>query len=1146
MCHRTHTSASDGWWVSSAEAAEETRSALLTLSSVGAGDTELCFTCHGVDTLGAEGDVQSAFDSSSGHRIAPDSSLYGPTVKQCSSCHDSHGSDRDVDSEPYPALLRVTSGDGDRVLSGDAFCGSCHADRSDDIWDGMDVWNTTAHAQNIPAVSGTGIVCSSCHDSHGSDIAPSIRTLLTPPSLTTTTSVTANDRSFCLSCHAAPSYSWPGTAKYSSGSHASSDATVAIPGEWPARDLDVADRSRRVGECQSCHAPMGRSNGDTETVGAIDKLLNKSGRELCDSCHTVNGPAETDFASKAFNASRVETEVAVVWRPSEETSIYGDVAVYTRDSTVTAPADLAGPRVFEPSGRTGDADSGDLDNDGNDEIVMADPSSPNLDFYKTDPVLGLQRTTVPIPGGIRAYLVAVDDIVASGAGPHGAQDSRAEIVVVERDPITYASKLHVFEFGAGSLHSITPVGGIDVGLNASSIATGDVTGTERADVVVTAANSDELYVFTEQSGAVAPITGSPFSTYAGPRGASIGDALSQFPGNEIVICNAGRPDAPVAENNISIYSGTGEYRGSFDTVGVGQATVAYDSAVANVLHGTNKAEVIVALRSDPTTDVVSATSSINVFSQTTGGNLLDTSAGQPQVYETGANFETSVVETGDVTGDGRQEIVVGNSGKWLRFGERQAPSLQIFSSSDGATLLTHDPLWSTGVEQASGIETTGTVLGAAPSVIVANLGPLGPSRHPIDAGEHAHVSTETVPVEDRHVTCADCHNVHETTATVAAAAPAGYGAIKGSRGTAVTNTGPGSAYSLTEKSGVDYEYELCLKCHASPAAVAGKRDIAAEVNPLNASTHAVQAPSTTASVPVDTFAAVSANTFVNNIASWTKDSVLYCIDCHTVADPSRPDGPHIGTGSSLLRKPYFGTLPTDSDLLCYLCHERAVYTGSSVTAESLFLHAPSSGNNDLHGLHVAQGGFSCRTCHVSHGSATRAHLQNDQNLYEHTEYGGACTNACHEGSRRVAYTRGAVTVPAELSVSNSGSVTNEVIAAVTSRDGVSLEVIEAAAAPGFLIEFTFTGLAEMPSGVEFYGRNDGTDAGHTIRVQAEKGVGNWVDLGTWPASATNRAYSFALNDPGFLNGNEMRIRVNHESAGDSSHTHYVDSVWLNP
>ncbi|HSQ22649.1 MAG TPA: hypothetical protein VLQ52_07635, partial [Coriobacteriia bacterium] len=278
---------------------------------------------------------------------------------------------------------------------------------------------------------------------------------------------------------------------------------------------------------------------------------------------------------------------------------------------------------------------------------------------------------------------------------------------------------------------------------------------------------------------------------------------------------------------------------------------------------------------------------------------------------------------------------------------------------------------------AGGVERAGS----APSLAVADLGGVGPSRHPVGAVEDAHVSTETAPFT-RHVECADCHNVHETTSTVAAA-PDAYGRILGTWG---------ATASLVDAQPIASEYELCYKCHSAyqnEAGLEGAADISADFDAGNTSVHAVeQAVATT----------INLGTFVDDGAVWNNDSVLYCIDCHSIAGATLPvAGPHTSSEAPILKSPYLGVLPSDSDLLCYDCHEYSTYFDvtsleDTGTAASWFYNATAGA---LHGLHVRDHGFGCASCHASHGSVVNEALVRDAIDFERDLIGGSCIGPCH-------------------------------------------------------------------------------------------------------------------------------------------------------
>ncbi|MDH4140162.1 MAG: hypothetical protein OEV43_06275, partial [Coriobacteriia bacterium] len=205
ICHRAHVSPAEAGW-EDPRSLETTGSALLSADYSLDGDIGLCYVCHGIGALGSGSDIESAFLGVSVHLMTPEVSAYGPPEKQCSACHDAHGSERDGDGNPYAALLRsdsTTSPESGLVFyGGDDYCGSCHLARAQSIWDGIDVWKQTAHSAEITApATGTQVVCSACHAAHGSETTPLIAAELLPPAAPATTTVTGNDRAFCDVCH---------------------------------------------------------------------------------------------------------------------------------------------------------------------------------------------------------------------------------------------------------------------------------------------------------------------------------------------------------------------------------------------------------------------------------------------------------------------------------------------------------------------------------------------------------------------------------------------------------------------------------------------------------------------------------------------------------------------------------------------------------------------------------------------------------------------------------------------------------------------------------------------------------------------------------------------------------------------------------
>lgn len=939
MCHRAHTATGDVVFPASL-GSTATSSALLIRGET---DRDLCFTCHGVDAIGSEIDVQTDFEAISAHLLAPLPSAYGPSPKQCGACHDVHGSERTASGTPYPALLRVESPTRTQVFSGEEFCACCHADREEDRWDGLAVFSRTAHSSAItePA-TGTGIVCTVCHAPHGSDNPPLVADTVFPPSAAATVSVPANDRRLCFACHSGELGTYEGTAAYQVSSHGMTSKGVSVTGEWVS-----AETTRPVGECQVCHSPMGRSDGTTD--GVLPKLLELTQPALCLTCHTADGPASVDATTFLFPVSAAGgLELVAGFRPAEETSPEARLALYSRDTTGAAPRDLVGPREYAVGGRVSSLSAGDIDGDGVAELVVADETTAALRVYSYSPLRGISDRTGP---GRLAIASAADLVVVADMDDAGLP----EIAVVDAD----ASTLRVYRYSGSGLDLLDTV--VGVGTGPSSIGSGDCTGTSGADVVVTA-DDGTFAVVTMDAGGNLQTSSHPARGL--PRGVSVGDAWEGGTKDEIVMANAGE-----TTGTVSVYRGDGSSLGDFDDGGpwggVPQATAIADVLPGFTAAGTSGKEVVVALGSS------GATSGLNVFKQTSGGGLST-----PQVYSTGSFYDSGSLICGDVEGDGRTEAVVGNGGKWLDKVtlDHASPSLQVFRpDTDGTALVIAATLWGGGVEEA----------GYPPALALADLGAVGPSRHAVGSVPGAHVATET-SVSLRHVECTDCHDVHEATSAVAAA-PAVPGRLKGSWGVAVTNQ-PGEV-SFTLKRVPEYEYEVCFKCHSSWSVLGGSRDIAYEFNPYNASAHAVETVSVSSRAATDSF-----------VSGWDNASVMYCGDCHGGSSSGEPSGTHVSRASPLLRSPYAGTRASDAALLCYRCHRQGVYHDGGLDAGDSASRFRTSLGGRLHYEHTARRGFGCASCHLAHGSPLEHYLLRSDVGFEESPTGGECGNACHGGS----------------------------------------------------------------------------------------------------------------------------------------------------
>jgi len=204
--------------------------------------------------------------------------------------------------------------------------------------------------------------------------------------------------------------------------------------------------------------------------------------------------------------------------------------------------------------------------------------------------------------------------------------------------------------------------------------------------------------------------------------------------------------------------------------------------------------------------------------------------------------------------------------------------------------------------------------------------------------------------------CRECHLPHATMSGThipgdTASNPAS-GVLSGVSGIAAGTKAEWTVPALTEKGTIDYEYELCYRCHSSWTTLPPDlTDQSVEFNPQNTSFHWVEhdkgAP-----------AAASNTGYVNGFAY---NSKMYCSDCHKDDTVSTPKGPHGSNTEHLLGVQEAGhtqwsnlvKYQTDSaSNFCLNCHD---LTTTNFRSSTRNLHTAK-------GRHANQ---TCQTCHVA-------------------------------------------------------------------------------------------------------------------------------------------------------------------------------------
>ena len=273
--------------------------------------------------------------------------------------------------------------------------------------------------------------------------------------------------------------------------------------------------------------------------------------------------------------------------------------------------------------------------------------------------------------------------------------------------------------------------------------------------------------------------------------------------------------------------------------------------------------------------------------------------------------------------------------------------------------------------------------------------------HPLPTGSNTHDANEpAVLINNRHATCADCHNGHCSFQVTSFDAPP---TIRISQS---GTTGVSAADGTTVLNPAANQYDGCLRCHGtSPGKQALQiygylplRAVSA-ADPLNIIPQL--ASTSTSSHPVlhaasSLWPQPSLRGFMLNLDGSTNSprqlgsgARLFCTDCHNSDDNREfggpgPNGPHGSQYNHVLERRYessqvavaagpgspiqnvfpspdlsAGGASPGPYALCAKCHDlSAIMTDSSFGL---------SNGKIGHVVHVSEQGLSCSTCHTAHG-----------------------------------------------------------------------------------------------------------------------------------------------------------------------------------
>ncbi|MGB8007447.1 MAG: cytochrome c3 family protein [Terriglobales bacterium] len=304
------------------------------------------------------------------------------------------------------------------------------------------------------------------------------------------------------------------------------------------------------------------------------------------------------------------------------------------------------------------------------------------------------------------------------------------------------------------------------------------------------------------------------------------------------------------------------------------------------------------------------------------------------------------------------------------------------------------------------------------------------SAHPYPSGNSTHDTAEGILLNNnRHATCADCHNPHAAQQVTTFTPPP---LIRPSQ-TGVN--GISASDGITPISPAQNQYENCLRCHGTST---GKprgskfgylpvRDVSNPADPNNviaqfAATSSSSHPVThTSNSPYPQPSLLPYMSQLNGVSQGRQmGTQIFCTDCHNSDDNREfgglgPNGPHGSKYVHLLERRYeFSQAPgpgqritnllPNPDLtvngpyaMCGKCHD----LGGNIIQNTSW---------SQHSIHI-NAGFTCSTCHTAHGIAGRNGTVSGDRLVDFDlnivapngsmpiSYNGAtgsCTLVCHE------------------------------------------------------------------------------------------------------------------------------------------------------
>ena len=262
--------------------------------------------------------------------------------------------------------------------------------------------------------------------------------------------------------------------------------------------------------------------------------------------------------------------------------------------------------------------------------------------------------------------------------------------------------------------------------------------------------------------------------------------------------------------------------------------------------------------------------------------------------------------------------------------------------------------------------------------------------HPFPAGNNLHDAAEAVLLNNnRHATCADCHNGHSSNqVTMFPPPPAIRVSQNGVAGISATD-------GITIVDPSVNQYESCLRCHGTSAGKVANpifgylpvRAVSAG-DPLNvipqfAATSTSSHPVThtrSSSLPQPSLLSTMLDLNGGTTHGRAMGNQVFCTDCHNSDDNREfggigPSGPHGSVNKHILERDYeFSQAPAPGQLITNL------YPNPDLSIKGPYAmcgkchdlnNVVSNASWNQHSLHINTG-FTCSVCHTAHGMGARS------------------------------------------------------------------------------------------------------------------------------------------------------------------------------